>query len=336
MKVVGFEIEGWEQKPFEKLKDEHEVVLTESAVTDGLESRFRDADIISTFIYSELNEKTLAQFENLKFISTRSTGVNHIDADYCREHRISVGNAPEYGQNTVAEHAFALIHAVSRHIPEAVARTRSGSFLQEGLQGFDLKGKVLGVIGTGEIGKNVIRIANGYEMEVLAFDVKQDDDAAKRLGFHYTDMDDLLAKADIVSLHVPGMEKTRNMIGEEQFARMKHGAVLINTARGLVVNVKAMLKALGEGKLAAVGLDVLPEEPAIREEAELLRSGLSGKKNLDKLLADKMLADQPNVIITPHIGFNTHEAVDRLLTSSVENIIAFVEGNPKNLVIEPE
>jgi D-lactate dehydrogenase len=117
---------------------------------------------------------------------------------------------------------------------------------------------------------------------------------------------------------------------------MKHGAVLINTARGFVVNVQAMLKALGEGTLAAAGLDVLPEEQAIREEAELLRSGIAGKKNLDTLLADKMLADQSNVIITPHIGFNTHEAVERLLNSSVENIIAFVEGNPKNLVIKPE
>jgi len=336
MKVAGFEVEGWERKPFEKLKDKHEVILTEAAVTENLESRFRKAEIISTFIYSELNEKTLAQFENLKFISTRSTGVNHIDADYCREHGISVSNAPAYGQNTVAEHAFALIHAVSRHIPEAVKRTRSGNFSQEGLQGFDLKEKVLGVIGTGDIGKNVIRIANGYQMEVLAFDVKQDEDAAKRLGFQYTDMDDLLAKADIVTLHVPGMEKTRNMIGEEQFSRMKKGAVLINTARGFLVNVEDMLKALGEGKLAAVGLDVLPEEPAIREESELLRSGLSQKEDLDTLLADKVLADQPNVIITPHIGFNTREAVERLLNSSVENISAFAEGNPKNLMIKPE
>ncbi len=336
MKIACFEIQGWEKKPFEKLKDSHEVIMTEAAVTEKLENRFRDAEIISTFIYSELEEKTLAQFENLKFISTRSTGVNHIDSDYCREHHISVSNAPDYGQNTVAEHAFALIHTLSRHIPEAVARTRSGSFSQEGLQGFDLKGKVLGIIGTGEIGKNVIRIANGYKMKVLAFDIKHDEDAAKRLGFQYTDMDDLLAKADILTLHVPGMEKTRNMIGEKEFARMKHGAVLINTARGFVVNVQAMLKALGEGKLAAAGLDVLPEEPAIREEAELLRSGLAEKENLDTLLAERVLADQPNVIITPHIGFNTHEAVERLLNSSVENIIAFIEENPKNLVIKSE
>jgi len=176
IKVTGFEIEGWEQKPFEKLKDKHEVVLTEAAVSQNLDSRFRNADIISTFIYSELNEKTLAQFENLKFISTCSTGINHIDTDYCREHRISVSNAPTDRQNTVAEHAFALIPALSRHIPEAVDRTRSGSFSQEGLQGFDLKGKVLGVIGTGDIGKNVIRIVGGYQMKVLAFDVKRDEE----------------------------------------------------------------------------------------------------------------------------------------------------------------
>lgn len=151
--------------------------MTEAAVSENLDSRFQDADIISTFIYSELNEKTLSRFDRLKFISTRSTGVNHIDTDYCRKHHIAVSNAPAYGQNTVAEHAFALILALSRHTPEAVARTRSGSFSQKGLQGFDLKGKVLGVIGTGDIDKNVIRIAAGYQMEVLAFDVNHDEES---------------------------------------------------------------------------------------------------------------------------------------------------------------
>ena len=205
MKVTGLEIEGWEQKSFEKLKDKHEVVLTEAAVTENLESRFRDADIISTFIYPELNEKVLAQFENLKFISTRSTGVNHIDADYCRQHRISVSSAPAYGQNTLAEHAFALIHALSRHIPEAVTRTRSGNFSQEGLQGFDLKGKVLGVIGTGDIGKNVIRIAYGYQMEVLAFDVKQDEDAAGEDGDFQKEVK-VIEDVDRLLLLVTGLE----------------------------------------------------------------------------------------------------------------------------------
>jgi D-lactate dehydrogenase len=332
MRIVGFELEDWEKEAFNRLKKGHEVLLTEQAVSEKLDSRYYGANIISTFIYSKLDGKTLKQFKNLRLIATRSTGFDHIDLDYCRKNDIAISNVPTYGQNTVAEHTFALIHAISRHIPEAVARTRSGSFSQKGLQGFDLKGRTLGVIGTGDIGRNVIRIASGYGMKVLAFDVKPDQRAASRLGFEYTDMDDLLSRADIITLHVPGIEKTRKLISEREFELMKPGAVLINTARGFIVDVQALLKALTEGKLAAAGLDVLPEEPVIREEIELLRSTYTGKGNLQVLLADHLLTDLPNVVITPHIAFNTREAVQRLLTTSVDNILSFIQGNPQNLV----
>jgi D-lactate dehydrogenase len=332
MKIVGFELEDWEEEIFNRLKEGHEVILTDSPVSQDLESRYRDAEIISTFIYSDLSEKGLKQFDNLKLIATRSTGFDHIDMDYCRKHNIAVSNVPTYAANTVAEYAFALILAISRHIPEAVARTRSGKFTPQGLRGFDLKGKTLGVVGTGDIGRNVIRIAKGYGMKVLAFDVRPDQDAASELDFRYTDMDSLLEEADIITLHVPGIRQTRNMISEPQFARMKQGAVLINTARGSVVNAEALLKALSEKKVAAAGLDVLADEPVIREEAELLRSAYSGKGNLQDLLVDHVLAGQPNVIITPHIAFNTREAVERLLKTSVDNILAFVKSNPTNLV----
>lgn len=332
MKIVIFELEDWEKIYFERLKGEHEVLLTNDVVTGELDSRYRDADIISTFIYSKLQENSLKQFPRLKLIVTRSTGFDHIDLDYCRDNDISISNAPNYGQNTVAEHVFALLHAISRHIPEAVERTRRGNFSQEGLQGFDLQGKTMGIIGTGDIGKNVIRIARGYEMKVLAFDLKPDENFASKMGFQYTDMDDLLAKADIISLHVPGIEKTRDLISEPQFDRMKQGTILINTARGFIVNAQALLKALSEGKVAAAGLDVLTEEPTIREEAELLRSTYTGKGNLQALLANKVLNDLSNVIVTPHTGFNTREAVERLLQTSVDNIVSFIRGNPQNLV----
>jgi D-lactate dehydrogenase len=332
MRIVGFELEDWEKEAFNRLKKGHEVLLTEQVVSEELNSRYYGANIISTFIYSQLDGKTLKQFRDLRLIATRSTGFDHIDLDYCRKNDIAISNVPAYGQNTVAEHTFALIHAISRRIPEAVARTRSGSFSQKGLQGFDLKGRTLGVIGTGDIGRNVIRIANGYGMKVLAFDVKPDQRAASRLGFEYTDMADLLSRADIITLHVPGIEKTRNLISEREFELMKPGAVLINTARGFIVDVQALLKALTEGKLAAAGLDVLPEEPVIREEIELLRSTYTGKGNLQALLADHLLTDLPNVIITPHIAFNTREAVQRLLTTSVDNVLSFIQGNPQNLV----
>jgi D-lactate dehydrogenase len=332
MKIVGFELEDWEKESFDRLKDECELLLTDKPVPENLNNQYEDADIISTFIYSDLSAKVLKQFKVLKLIATRSTGIDHIDMEYCQKNNIAISNVPTYGQNTVAEHAFALIHAITRHIPEAVARTRNGNFSQEGLQGIDLNGKTLGVIGTGDIGRNVIRIAKGYEMEVLAFDVKPDKDAASQMGYEYTDMDNLLSKSDIVTIHVPGIEKTRNLISEPQFNKMKPGAILINTARGFIVNIQDLLRALSERKIAAAGLDVLPEEPVIREEAELLRSTYTGKGNLQVLLADHMLTELQNVIITPHIGFNTHEAVERLLNTSVDNIFSFIQGDPRNLI----
>jgi len=332
MKIVIFELEEWERGAFDQLSDGHSLLLTRRPVAKGLNSRYRDADVICSFIYSDLSAASLKQFTGLKLIATRSTGIDHIDTEYCGKNNIAIANVPTYGQNTVAEHTFALIQALSRHIPEAVQRTRSGSFSQKGLQGFDLQGKTLGVIGTGDIGRNVIRIANGYGMRVLAFDVKPDKKAASEMGFEYADMDKVLSDSDVVTLHVPGIEKTRDMISGPQFKKMKRGALLINTARGFVVNIQALLRALSEGKLGGAGLDVLPEEPVIREEAELLRSAYTGKGDLQVLLADHMLTRLSNVIVTPHIAFNTREAVQRLIDTSVENIVAYIKGEPQNLV----
>jgi D-lactate dehydrogenase len=291
MKIVAFEVEDWERKSFEGLETSHEVLFTEKGINDKLPAGFRDADIISVFIYSELNAETLARFPDLKFVVTRSTGYNHIDLDYCRHKNIAVSNDPDYGPSTVAEHVFALIHAISRHIPEAVERTRRSDFSMKGLRGFDLRGKTIGVIGTGDIGINVIRIARGYDMDVVAFDVRPNQETAMRLGFRYLDMDMLLAVSDIMTLHVPGNDKTRNMIDTPQFDRMKKGVVIINTARGSVVNAQALLKALHEGKVGGAGLDVLNSDSVVREEAELLRSVFTRNGDCPNLLMDMLLAD---------------------------------------------
>jgi D-lactate dehydrogenase len=274
----------------------------------------------------------LEQFENLKLIATRSTGVDHIDLDHCREKGIEVANVPSYGENTVAEHVFALLGAISHNIVAAADRTRRGDFSHEGLQGFDLKGKTFGVIGTGHIGRWAARIANGYGMEVLAFDVKPDEDAAREIGFGYVAMDELLARSDVISLHVPGSEKTKHLVSKDEFAKMKDGAVLINTARGPVVDVEALLEALASGKLRAAGLDVLPQEPVVRAEAELLSSYFRKEHKLDTLLADHILLRLNNVVITPHTAFDTKEAVQRILDTTHDNIAGFLEGSPQNLV----
>lgn len=325
MKIAIFEVEPWECDSFKALTTGHDVSFTEKplAAEDAL-----NAQILSTFIYSDLSAQRLQPFKNLKMIATRSTGYDHIDLEYCKKQGIAVCNVPSYGENTVAEHVFALLLTISHNMTEAVERTRRGDFSQKGLQGFDLKGKTIGIIGTGHIGRHTARIAQGFEMDVLAYDEKPD----AGTGLRYVGLEELLSRSDIVSLHVPGNSRTKDLISDAQFEKMKKGVVIINTARGNVLNVHALLKNLASGKVAAAGLDVLPEEPAIREEAELLRSFFADKHDLPTLLADHILLRMRNVFITPHSAFNTREAEQRILQTTAENISAFIAGKPQNLV----
>lgn len=200
-------------------------------------------------------------------------------------------NVPSYLADTVAERVFALLGAISHKLVEAAARTRQGDFSQKGLQGFDLEGKVLGLVRTGAIGQHVGRIAKGYGMEVVAFDPRREEGAARDIGFQYLEMDEPLETADIISLHVPANRHTENLISHKAFSRMKDGVLPINTSCGSVVDVNALLVAVSTGKVRAAGLDVLPEEPAVREEAELLRGDFRETHNLEDLLTDPHPAD---------------------------------------------
>lgn len=291
-----------------------------------------DAVAVSVFIDSQVSEAVLEALPHLEIVASRSTGVDHIDLAACERRGIQVCNVPRYAEYTVAEHVFALLLTISHRVEEALARTRRGSFSSRGLTGFDLRGKTLGVVGAGDIGRATIGIAKGFGMQVLAHDLEPDPALARALGFTYTALPDLLARADIVSLHVPSTPATRHMIGPEQFARMKTGVVLINTARGDLIDIRALVRALVDGKVAAAGLDVLPDEPVIREELELLRSIYATEHDLATLLADQLLIRMPNVIVTPHSAFNTREAVQRILETTVENLRAFAKGRPQNLI----
>jgi D-lactate dehydrogenase len=332
MKIAVFEVEAWEQEAFEDLKRDHEIEFTAEKLSEDTAAAHADADIISTFIYSKLSEGILANFSDLTLIATRSTGFDHIDMEYCRRNDIAVCNVPTYGCQTVAEHVFGLLLTISHHLVEAIDRTRRGDFSLQGLTGFDLRGKTIGVIGTGEIGACVIAIARGFGMRIVAFDTRQRQELAAEYGFDYLALDDLLAAADIVTLHIPANEKTHHFIGGEQFDRMKTGVILINTARGTVVDVQALVRAISEGKVRAAGLDVLPEEPVIREEAELLRSATREEYDKTALLAGHILLRLRNVVITPHSAFNTREAIGRILDTTVENIEAFARGEKQNIV----
>ncbi|MSO70535.1 MAG: hydroxyacid dehydrogenase [Alphaproteobacteria bacterium] len=332
MKIAVFEVEAWEREALKSLAQRHEVTFVPEPLTEANVLSFQQSEALSAFIYSKLRAPVLRRLPALRVIATRSTGVDHIDLDYCRAQGVAACNVPSYGERTVAEHVFALLLAISHRLIDAADRTRRGDFSLKGLQGFDLAGKTLGVIGTGAIGRAVIDIAKGFQMQVVAHDHAPDAALAARQGFRYLAMDEVLAVADVISLHVPGGAATQNMLSEREFTRMKRGMVLINTARGSVVDVQALLQALASGQVAAAGLDVLPEEPAVREEAELLRTLRMHADNLETLLADHVLLRHRHVIVTPHNAFNTREAVGRILKVTLENLEHFAAGSQQNLV----
>lgn len=336
MKIVVFEAQPCEAAAFEPLRSGNDLVLVPERLDAANAAAFADAAAVSTFIYSSLGAETLRHLPSLKLIATRSTGFNHIDLRFCAERGIRVANVPSYGENTVAEHVFALLLAISHRLPEAIERAQHGRFSPEGLEGFDLAGRTMGIVGTGNIGHHVARIARGFEMNVLAYDIAPDPALAAALSFLYVPFEELLASSDVVSLHVPARPDTRRLLDAEAFARMKQGVVVINTARGEVIDTMALIQALAGGKVAAAGLDVLPEEPAIREEAELISPAFFTRRNVADVLANHVLLRMRNVIVTPHSAFNTREATQRILETTVENIEAFAAGRPLNLVTGPE
>jgi len=331
-KIAFFEIEPWEQTYITEHLDKNmefaffpdPLTIDNVELADGFE-------VISTFIYSDISRDVIERLSGLRFIATRSTGFDHIDLNACRERAIEVSNVPSYGENTVAEHTFALILALSRKILPSAERTRRGNFDLTGLRGFDLKGKTIGVVGAGHIGQHVIRIARGFEMNILVFDVRRDELLAKNLGFNYADLEELLRASDVISLHAPYSPHTHHMINRKNIHSIKRGAVLINTSRGGLVETAALVEALREGILSGVGLDVLEEEGLIKEERQLLSREFPHEL-LRIAFETHLLLFRNDVIITPHNAFNSIEAVQRITDTTISNINAFIEGKPQNVI----
>lgn len=337
MRIAVFETEQWEHAACLRLSPPHQVDCRRERLDQTTAPLAAEAEVVSVFVNSDLSAATLNLLPRLRLVATRSTGFDHVDLTRCAERGIAVANVPDYGDNTVAEHAFALLLAVARRIVMAAERTRRGDFSQTGLCGFDLMGRTLGIIGTGRIGRRAAAIGRGFGMRILAHDRRPDPAAAEGLGFRYVALDELLTEADAVTLHVPGGRSSRYLLSDAEFARMKPGAVLVNTARGSVVDVAALIRALDSGHLGGAGLDVLPEEPLIRDEAQVFRSSGTGieEHGLRELLAGHALLRFPNVVVTPHIAFDTTEALHRILETTIGNIEAFARGAPRNLVQLP-
>lgn len=333
MKTVFFKLEPWEKEYIEAKEDLRNAVFIDEVLNKDHLPGETDFEVASTFVNSVIDKKVLDALPNLKLIATRSTGFDHIDVKECKKRNILVSNVPSYGENTVAEYTFALILALTRKIHQGYDQIReTGSFSLDGLRGTDLKGKTLGVIGTGRIGKNVVRIAKGFEMNVIACDKYEDKAFAEEMGLQYCDPQKALKEGDIITLHVPYTKETHHLINGKTIRLMKKGAYLVNTSRGAVVETQALVKALKDGHIAGAALDVLEEEGAIKDELSFLVDGHPKEHTLKTVLANHVLIDMPNVIITPHNAFNTKEALQRILDATIENIQGFARGKPVHLV----
>jgi D-lactate dehydrogenase len=313
MKITFLEIQGFEKSFLTKNLKNHDLFFSKENISEIDFKKIEKTEVLSVFIYSKLDKSILQRLPNLKLITTRSTGFDHVDLEYCRQRKIEVCNVPFYGENTVAEHTFALILALSRNVHKSYIRSINNNFSIEGLAGFDLKGKTIGIVGAGHIGLHVIRIAKGFGMEVLAFD-----------PFRNTFLDDLLKKSDIITLHVPYNEKTHHLINKEKISLIKKGSILINTSRGGIIDTEALITALESKQIAGCGLDVLEGEELIMEEKELLYNKDPNK--LQELFRDKMLINHENVVFTPHIAFYSQEALQRIIQTTLNNIQHFISN----------
>jgi len=303
----------------------------------SLEETPRNATVLSIFFRDEIDAAFLKARPALRLINSRSTTLDHIDLAACAQRKIEVRNVATYGENTVAEHTFALLLAVSRRLRECYDAVNSGRFDSENLRGFDLRGKTIGVIGAGRIGLQVIRIAKGFGMRVLAYDESPKAFYTELLDFAYVPPARLLAESDVLSLHMPLTKANHHWLNRERLELCKPGVVVINTARGGLVDTEALLEGLENGHVSAAGFDVLEEERVFQggamnvlgsQIAERLQAagGHGGEKRLaeiQKLWRNSALLKHPRVVFTPHVAYNSDEAIRRLCEVTAGQIKEF-------------
>ncbi len=313
MKLVIIEPLGVEDEKLlsmaaEALPDSLEIQYFDTRTTDTAEliARGKDADIIAVSNLP-LNADVINGCENLKMLAVAFTGTDHIAMDACRAKGVTVCNCSGYSNAAVSDLVFGMIVALYRRMIACDRVVREGG-TKDGLIGFEMEGKKFGVVGTGAIGLKVAAIAQAFGCQVYAYSRTKKDIP----GITYVDLDTLLSTCDIVSLHTPLNDATRGMIGKEQLALMKPNAILINTARGPVVDSAALAEALNSGKIAGAGIDVFEGEPPIAKDHPLLTA--------------------KNVIATPHVAFATKEALVKRAVIVFDNIVKWMDGNPQNVI----
>jgi len=294
-----------------------EIKYFESKLNADTVSLAAGFDAVCVFVNDSVNAQVVEKLHELgvKAIVLRCAGFNNVDLKACRG-KLRVFRVPAYSPHAVAEHAMALLLTVNRRIHKAHNRTREFNFSLQGLTGFDLYGKTVGVIGTGKIGRVFADICKGFGMEVLAYDKFPNPDA----GLHYVELDELFEKSDVISLHCPLTVETDHLIRSGSIRRMKDGVVIVNTSRGGLVNTEDLIQGLKSGKVGAACLDVY------EEEGDVFYEDLSGHILQDDRLVRLMA--MPNVILTSHQAFLTREALDNIAHTTVNNLVRFFSGDP--------
>lgn len=267
--------------------------------------------VITIFTYTKFTEHVISSLPDLRLIATRTAGYSHIDVTSATAHGVAVANVPHYAGPSVGEFVFGLVLTLVRKIREADADVKRGNWNFTSFLGYELRGKTLGIIGLGDIGQYVARLAKAFGMEVITYSLPYEPELETSLQVQYVSLEDLLRRSDIISVHVPLTTETRGLIDAQKLALVKEGAILVNTARGGIINEDALYQALLSGQLGGACLDVVEEEPP--------RKG-------------NPLFTLPNVIATPHIAWHTREAIERQFEETMKNVIAFFEGELRCVV----
>ncbi len=321
MRVAVFSTKAYDQHALRESnkRHDHDLAFFEAKLTDETVPLAEGYEAVCAFVNDDLSARVLLNLARggTRLIALRSAGFNHVDLATAEQVGLTVARVPAYSPYAVAEHTVGLMLSLNRKIHRAYTRTRESNFSIEGLIGFDMAGKTVGVVGTGQIGQTVLRIMNGFGCELVAHD-PYPNPAVEALGAEYVDVDTLVARSDIVSLHCPLTPQTFHIMNHRRLALIRPGAMLINTSRGALIDASAAIEALKDGRLGYLGLDVY------EEEGDLFFEDLSDRVVTDDTLM--RLLTFPNVLVTSHQAFFTREAVANIAATTLENITAFETG----------
>lgn len=329
-KTVFFDTKLYERDYFSNsdIFNENEVLFFSESLLNPkkIPEESLNSDVISVFTSSRLTGDILSNFHNLKLIITRSVGYSHIDTDYCISAGIKLVTTPHYGDNTVAEFAFGLLLNLVRKISKAMLDVKNGE-INKNYMGVELTGKTIGIFGTGAIGKQSVRIADGFDMKILAVDVYPDEELTKNYNLKYTDVDTMCKNSDFIFLHAPLTKENFHIFNEEKLALMKKSVIIVNTARGELIDTNALYNALYLQKIGGAALDVIECEEFFSTESDLFNDESENCSIcLKKTLLNHALLNLKNTIITPHIAYDTKDATDRILKKTVLNLQKFLQN----------